>query len=190
MGYENFLLFLSKQQFIMTFTFIRDNLTIFLSALTIASCGQTANTKQINKMTNVATVQPVDTSLIAIIPFDNSRDWLFDKSYTPATLTESDIKEIETLLHNCVTEYNKKLSNANKKYFLIDIDKEKYKRQYVAVTNKKGEKEVWINCLCQTHGDNWKTSLIMVDDGGSCFFNLIINLTKEKCYDLSVNGLA
>jgi hypothetical protein len=174
----------------MTPKFIRDSLTIFLSALTIASCGQTVNTEQTNKMTNVAIVQPVDTSLIAIIPFNNSRDWLFDKTFTPATLTESDIQKIETLLINCVTEYNKKLSGDNKQFFLIDMNKEKYKRQYVAVTNKKGEKVVWINCLCQTHGDNWKTSLIMVDDGGSCFFNLKINLAKEKCYDLSVNGLA
>jgi len=174
----------------MTTTFIKDSLTIFLSALTIASCGQTANRKQPNKVTDFATVQKVDTSLIAIIPFDHSRDWLFDKSYTAATLSGSDIKVIETLLINCVTEYNRKLSDENKKYFSIDMDKEKYKRQYVAVTNKKGEKEVWINCLCQTHGDNWKTSLIMVDDGGSCFFNLKINLSKEKCYDLSVNGLA
>lgn len=138
----------------------------------------------------MATVQPVDTSIIAIIPFDKSRDWLFDKTYSPSTLTQNDIGKIETLMTACIDKYNNKLSPDNKQYFAIDLTKEKYKRQYVAVTNKNGDKDVWINCLCQTHGDNWKTSIIMVDDGGNCYFNLKINLTKEKYYDLGVNGLA
>jgi hypothetical protein len=164
--------------------------TFLLSVLTIVSCGQPTNTNPTDKKEIVATGQPVDTSLIAVIPFDKSRDWLFDKTYTPSTLTQSDIEKIEALLITCVTHYNNKLSADNKQYFAIDLAKEKYKRQYVAVINNKGDKEVWINCLCRTHGDNWRTSIILVDDGGNCFFNLKINLTKEQCYDLSVNGLA
>ena len=164
--------------------------TILFSVLTLVSCGQTTNNQTDTPKTVIATVQPVDTSLIAIIPFDKSRDWLFDKTYSPSTLTENDIEKIERLMTDCVNKYNNKLSSDNKQYFSIDLTKEKYKRQYVAVTNKNGDKEVWINCLCQTHGDSWKTSIIMVDDGGNCYFNLKINLTKEKCYDLGVNGHA
>ena len=173
----------------MTTTFIRDSLTIFLSALTIASCGQT-KTNQTNKIKNVATVHPIDTSSIAIIPFDKSRDWLFDKTYSPSTLAQNEIEEIEKLLTDCINKYNEKLSSDKKVYFSIDLTKEKYKRQYVAAINKNGDKEVWINCLCQIHDDNWKNSIIMVDDGGNCYFNLKINLTKGKCYDLMVNGYA
>jgi hypothetical protein len=164
--------------------------TVLFSILTLISCGQTINNQADKKKVVNATVQPVDTSLIAIIPFDNSRDWLFDKTYTSSTLTQNDIEKIERLMTDCVNKYNNKLSSNNKQYFSIDLTKEIYKRQYVAVINKNGDKEVWINFLCQTHGDSWKTSIIMVDDGGNCYFNLKINLTKEKCYDLGVNGHA
>lgn len=175
----------------MTLSYINSRWTILFSILTLVSCGQTTSNKQADLTTvDMASVQPVDTSLIAIIPYDNSRNWLFDKTYSPSTLTEDDIEKIERLITDCVNNYNKKLSTENKQYFSIDLTKEKYKRQYVAVTNKNGDKEVWINCLCQIHGNYWKTSIIMVDDGGNCYFNLKINLTKEKCYDLGVNGHA
>lgn len=162
--------------------------TILFLILTLVSCGQTTNNQTETQKKVAATVQQVDTSLITIIPFDNSRYWLFDKTYSPSNLTQNDIEEIEKLLIDCVNKYNSKLSSDNKQYFSIDLTKQKYRRQYVAVTNKNGDKEVWIICLCQTHGDDWKTSIIMVDDGGNCYFNLKINLTKEKCYDLGVNG--
>lgn len=163
--------------------------TILFCALTIVACGQTTNNRQTKEKQVLVSVQPVDTSLIAIIPFDNSRDWLFDKTYLPTNLTQNDIEKVELLLTNCVDDYNNKLNDNHKQYFSIDLIKKRYKRQYVAVVNKKGDKIVWVNCLCQTHNDNWKTSVILVDDGGNCYFNLKINLTKEKCYDLIVNGL-
>ncbi len=175
----------------MTLAFINYTCTILFSALTIVSCAQAKNNNQIDtEKTVVLSVLPIDTSLIAIIPFDKSRDWLFDKTYSPSTLTQNDIDKIEKLLTDCVNNFNKKLSTNNKQYFSIDFTKEKFKRQYLAVINKNGDKEVWINCLCQTRGNDWKTSIIMVDDGGNCYFNLKINLTKNKCYDLVVNGYA
>ena len=174
----------------MTLSSLNYSWTILLSILTLVSCGQTTNNHTDTKQAVSTPVQPVDTSLIAIIPFDNSRDWVFDKTYSPSTLTQDDIEKIERLMTDCVNTYNNKLSSDNKQYFYIDLTKEKYRRQYVAVTSKNGDKEIWINCLCQIHGDNWKTSIIMVEDGGNCYFNLKINLTKEECYDLGVNGHA
>lgn len=164
--------------------------TILFSILILVSCGEAPNNQTDAQKVAIATIQPIDTSLIAIIPLDNSRDWLFDKTYSPSTLTQNDIMEIERLLIDCINKYNDKLSSDTKQYFSIDLKQQKYMRQYVAVINKSGDKEVWVNCLCQTHGDDWKTSIIMVDDGGNCYFNLKINLTKEKCYDLGVNGYA
>ena len=160
-----------------------------LFLLIIASCGRSTN-KQKETQKAILTNNTVDTSLITIIPFENSREWIFDKTYSPSTLTQDDIEKIETLMTDCVNKYNKRLTNKHKEDFVIDLLEEKYKRQYVAVVNKNGDKEVWINCFCQTYGDNWKTSIVMVDDGGNCYFSLKINLKKEKCYDLLVNGHA
>jgi len=163
---------------------------ILFSILTHVSCGQATNNQTDTPKAVVTMVQPVDTSLIVMIPFDSSRDWLFDKTYSASTLTQNDIEKIERLMTDFINKYNNKLSPDNKQYFSIDLTKQKYKRQYVAVTNKNGDKEVWINCLCGTRGNDWKTSIVMVEDGGNCYFNLKINLTKDKCYDLSVNGYA
>ena len=120
----------------------------------------------------------VDTSLIAVIPYTG--EWIPGKTNTPATLTMDDMKRIEFLLTSCVTRNDK----------TIDLKGEKYKRQYIAVTNEKGDKIVWVNCLCRVDDSNWKTSIAVVHDGGSCYFNLMINLTKSMYYDFWVNGYA
>jgi hypothetical protein len=128
----------------------------------------------------------VDTSLIAIIPFEQGQD-LFDKSYKPATLSQTDLKKIEGFLNKCVKNYNDKLSKDARISWHISTS---YYRQYVAAISANGEKVVWLNCMCNVENEDWKKSLIMVMDGGSCYFSLMINLTNKKYYDLIVNGVA
>ena len=65
-----------------------------------------------------------------------------------------------------------------------------YRRQYVAVINGKGQKEIWVNFFCATFNHDWKHHVVIVDDGGVCFFQLWINLTLKKAYDLIPNGAA
>ena len=69
---------------------------------------------------------------------------------------------------------------------------ERYKRQLVPVVNPKGEKEVYVNCFCRndnsSFGREWRTKLLLIDGGGTCFFSIKINLTQKKSYELMVNG--
>jgi hypothetical protein len=152
---------------------------------------------------NVRTTQvenSVDTSLIVILPYDTSLYWIC-KDCKQAELTTQDFNEIENLLKKCIDEFNPEQEmrfneikskypekNFDIKYFTIDL--KRYKRQYITMTNGKGEKEVWINCICDTYTEDWRTGLIIVMDGGNCFFNLKINLSTKKYFDLSVNGEA
>jgi len=141
----------------------------------------------------------IDTSKIAIFPCDTNLN-LF-KNCINTALTNEDIKEIEELLRKCIEEYNPEMerkfyeykakhpsSNLEKEQFTIKLSR--YKRQYIAVVNSRGEKVVWINCFCNTYDNNWKENLIFVKDGGNCFFNLKVNLKTGKYYDLIVNGEA
>ncbi len=65
-----------------------------------------------------------------------------------------------------------------------------YYQQLIAVINSKGEKVVWVNCLCTVENDpDWKTRIIEVLDGGACYFQIKVNLTNKIAYDLTVNGL-
>lgn len=117
-----------------------------------------------------------DTSIIAILPLDTQLHWIFNSGKT-VELTADDLVKIEMLLQQCIDEYKFEKTN-----FIIDLTR--YRRQYMAAINSKGEKEVWINCFCE----NWKTSAVLVVDGGNCFFNLKVNLATGNYYELSING--
>lgn len=144
------------------------------------------------------TISSPDTAVIAILPYDASQYWVF-KECKPADLTNNDLKQIETILNECIKDYNPEREiqfqeindkhpelKLDKKNFVIDLTL--YKRQYVAVLNSKGEKEVWVNCFCSNGNENWKENLVFVKDGGNCYFNLKINLTTGKYCELIVNG--
>lgn len=143
-------------------------------------------------------VPNVDTSIVAIIPFDTTQIWIFQDS-KPTDLTNDDLQKIEPILNKCVQDYNhdqerqfKEIMDKHpeykldKKNFIIDLTQ--YKRQYVAILNSKGEKEVWVNCFCNTWNSAWKKEIIFAKDGGNCYFNMKINLTTGQYYQLVVNG--
>lgn len=64
-----------------------------------------------------------------------------------------------------------------------------YSCQLVPVINPQGEKQVWVNGFCQAP-PAWRTHLFLVDDGGDCYFNVMLNLTQRKWGELSFNGEA
>jgi hypothetical protein len=173
-------------------------ISTFFLTICLTSCGQTkTETKNQEQQTSI---YKVDTSVVAILPFDKTLYGFF-KHNNLTGLTNDDLLKIESILNQCVNDYNpdqerqfKEISNKNPEYkldkkdFIIDLTR--YKRQYVATINSKGEKEVWINCFCNTHNLNWRTEKIVVKDGGNCYFNLKINLTTGQYYELMVNGNA
>jgi hypothetical protein len=158
--------------------------------------------RRVEKNDNIisSTSLQLDTSVIAVLPLDTAQCWVF-KDCKPVDLTNEDLLQIEKLLRECIDNYNplqeKQFNEIKSKYpghkfykehFIIDL--KKYRRQYIAVTNIAGEKEVWINCFCDKDETYWKTEIVFVFDGGNCFFNLKVNLTKGEYYELMVNGEA
>ena len=141
-----------------------------------------------------------DNSKIAVLPYDSTLTWIF-KNVTPSDLNENELVKIETILRACIDNFNieqkQELKKLNLEYPDAEFKKSehliklrKYKRQYIPIINENGEKEVWVNCFCQTNGDRWKKEFVMVLDGGNCYFNLKINLNSGDCYDIMVNGVA
>jgi hypothetical protein len=131
-----------------------------------------------------------DTATIAIIPFDVKNFFgELDKTNTPSTLTQEDIAQIEIIFQQSVTEHDSSLKGDAKKHFSI-WDQTLYKRQYVCYLNKQGEKIVYVDCFCSSMDVDWHKQMMIVDDGGRCFFNLKINLSTKKYFDFMVNGYA
>jgi hypothetical protein len=166
--------------------------------MTLSNCGHRKTDN--NKVLTTQVDNSVDTSSIVILPYDSSLYWIC-KDCKPAELTSQDFEEIENFLIKCIDEYNpeqeKRFYEIKSKYpeqnfemrhFTIDL--KRYKRQYIAMTNINGEKVVWINCICDTYHEDWRKGPIIVMDGGNCFFNLKINLTRHSYYELIVNGEA
>src|ERR1700681_3201992 len=102
-----------------------------------------------------------------ILPYDKTAFSSLPEDCTTATLNNSDFANIDRVLSYCVNKYNrlqetvykqtaKKLPDQDLKLDDFVIDLRKYYRQYMVVYNKKGEKEVWVNCFCNTQSlDNW-----------------------------------
>ena len=175
---------------------------ILFIGLILVSCGQNNTNKNTGLVDNKAPNMEVqlDTSMVAMLPFDTTKTWIFENA-RQTELSINDLIIIEDILTGCISEYNTKQkqlfkelksnnleSNLDIKHFIIDL--ERYKRQYMAVINDKGEKEVWINCFCDSWGKNWREEQIIIKDGGNCYFNLKINIRKKKYYDFMVNGYA
>ena len=96
------------------------------------------------------------------------------------SLYEKERKKIDQIFKKCVSENN------------IDTSYFHYKRQYIPFVDNAGNKKIWINCFCSDFDNDfphWKKSIVIVSDGGSCFFNLIINLNDNSFSNLEVNGV-
>ena len=176
----------------MTPHFIKTILTITAFSATIfVVCGQVSKNKSPDKNQVITTVTlTYDTSKTAIIEFNKKSIWPFDSTFKAATLTQGELLTIDSFLVVCVTDYNTSLDKDHKQWS-IDLKKRNYRKQLIVVTNKNGEKEVWVNCFCYTWGsDKWKTEILGVDDGGNCYFNFKINLATKRYFELGVNGVA
>jgi hypothetical protein len=130
-------------------------------------------------------------------------NYVFDEIY-PTKITDDDIKNIIEIVNNALYDYNNsqeeriEVYNERNPNLIIDkngflVDKfEMFVVQGIAIKNKNGEKEIWLNCIHKNELDdflNWKHKILIIGDGGPYFFQIKINLTK-KYYELQVNGYA
>ena len=141
-----------------------------------------------------------DTSIIDILPLDTRYYWVFD-SGKPVGLSDKEITQIQSILIKCIQDNNPQLEKrfeeikANNPEDKIDkedyiINLTRYKRQYMARMNSKGEKEVWVNCFCNNGYSHSNKEPVIVSDGGNCYFNLKINLKTGRYFDFGINGEA
>ena len=136
-----------------------------------------------NKQTNFD-LKPNQT----IIPAAEKMEWAFGRNYKQYNPTMDDIQTAEEVLKACFT---KEASGTENPFFGRKY--EDYTMQFVGGELEGGDKIIWVNCFCMAESvilKKWKTDIIMVADGGNCFFNVKINLKNKEYYGLMVNGMA
>jgi hypothetical protein len=127
--------------------------------------------------------QKTADSNFAVLDLSRENFNILFKNANPATLSDQELKSVKDILKKAVDEYN---SKQKEDFRITDLDE--YKFQLVALLNAKGEKEVWVNGFCSDFDKDWRTEIIGVEDGGRCYFNLYVNLTKQTFDRFSVNG--
>jgi hypothetical protein len=159
-----------------------------LILIAAVSCGQN---KSSTKTFDTTAIQQLyfDTNKIAVLPIDTSDHYLF-KDAKKMQLTNQDLKTVDKLLNECIQTHN--LKQDTTKEFNEFIDLKKYKVQYIPFISSKGQRKVYVNAFCNYYWNfdstGWKKYVVQVDDGGSCFFHLTINLTENKYEEFYTNG--
>ena len=175
---------------------------IFILSIFLFACnGQVKKTDQATEKQNINPEFQVPDSNYVILEYKADWYWIF-KDVKPSTISEDELAEIEKIIEQAVKENNEqqleKLKNHNNEYpdnqwteTGFELKTKGFKRQYVSVINEKGQKEIWINFFCDDWGsENWKSDIMMVHDGGNCYFNLKVNLETKAYSELSINGYA
>jgi len=127
------------------------------------------------------------------------RGYVFDTTYflmksiegqrSKANLTLEEIRAAESILRSQLPEINRLKPNQSSGCPNINRKLDRYWRQYFGFINVKDEKVVWINMFWNKEliGDA-KRELVGMYDGCSYYWNIEINLTTRKAYNLQVNG--
>ena len=124
----------------------------------------------------------------AIVPAREKMEWAFGRNYKPYDPTLEDIQTAEEVLLAC---YNKEVTGTENPFFGKKL--EDYNRQFIGAEIEGGDKVILINCFCKAQSETlnkWKTELVLVADGGNCFFHVNVNLKRKAYYGLMVNGYA
>ncbi|AWM34511.1 hypothetical protein DDQ68_18005 [Hymenobacter nivis] len=159
----------------------------------------------------VAPKPVADSRRVAVFPYDEERDKYIFRTYdkklnkyifqnvAAASLSPSELIQAEVVLKRCIEDYNEKqgvtLSEWRKNHSLrvytdrqVLINLTNYKRQLVAVINAKGEKEVWVNCFCGAYKTDQPREIVMVEDGGKYFLNVLLNIQQGTWLNLEINS--
>lgn len=117
----------------------------------------------------------------SILKYNPKDHYYIFKDVVPTKLSKKEIVEIEKIIFPKISET---ITKHNKEYNSND----NYCRQYLAVTNSKNEKIIWIQFYCgEVSNKELKLGALRVSDGGDCLFKLKVNLSNKTFYDYSEN---
>jgi len=164
---------------------------LYIIAVTISMLINLTGCKEIPPDANAILPPPVNTEIYTILPYDSTSmqamNWYYkDENGHPDTLTARQVDSLETIVDSAYRDYTK--DSTAYQHSLLPL--KNYRRQYVAVCTDNGEKQVWVNFLCADLNGDWKHVALSVDDGGKCFFQLFINVTRRKAIKLIPGGSA
>ena len=175
---------------------MKNNIKIISIILICFSSCKNSNDKNI-----VTKQEEVITNKKTTILLNSERNKWLEKSYgyEQWNPTEEDLKIIQVVLNDAIKNGEFDFLKKPVKQYIS-----KYYKQYIPYINTSGERIIEINAFCEIlkippipksknqewTEMNWKKRYVMVDDGGSCYWKIQINIDKKEYYDFMVNGNA
>lgn len=126
---------------------------------------------------------------------NNSSLWIsIDSTFEKFTPTIEEIVIVKQLSKNHIDslEYVRELKIVKEYGKQLKFSDSDYYRQYVGYIDSKGNRIVLVNAVCKSYGQksDLRKDWIFVFDGGTCFYQIRVDLTAKKCFDFSINGEA
>ncbi|MEH6657058.1 hypothetical protein [Leeuwenhoekiella marinoflava] len=161
------------------------------------SCYSQKNSEQTQKNTQANQIEFLSDKEV-ILRNSEWNLWLKEKyGYKIWKPNSNDIEKMKSIIKDAVKN--------NEFSFLknpINQSINEYYRQYIPYINEKGERIIEVNAFCEilelppkpdslSQGwtkQDWKNEMVIVDDGGTCYWQMKVNLTTNGYYDLSANG--
>lgn len=127
-----------------------------------------------------------------LIDPDAHEGWMFDDGAALLFPTAEEAAAAEAVLVEALpVERDRQTEYRREQLDEVLADLAGYERQYAAA-EVDGSTLLYVNALCTTDvaGGDLSTTVIGVDDGGSCFWNAIVDLDQAELVHISVNGQA
>lgn len=152
-----------------------------------------------NTATPIATPEPKEAMNISlpdhstILPAENVEDWWWysigfqkvGKAWTPQP---ADVIQLEAGLDTFLRSTNDADANFRQSPPIWER-LPTYKRQYFGIIDNN-QRIIFANFFCDDFGIDFHQELVVVDDGGDCFFGVKFDLETGIFFDLYVNGEA
>jgi len=127
---------------------------------------------------------------IAILNY-NETEFPFLKNCRQASLASNEFTLADEILQIFISDYNIEQTRQfnsftpeqQKGHILLLLDLNAFRRQYVPVINQAGEKEIWVNCFCNSLDKDWKKEIIKSSGERMCNFKIMLNLTLNKYHN-------
>ena len=166
----------------------------FILIVFLTSCINDMDNSNVFKTKNLE----INDENVAVILDETTRNWFNKNSYTFFEPTKDDFIEIDEIIEKGIEK--------GKFDFLKEPELtiiKKYYRQYICYTDEKNQRIIRINAFCrnlqtpiEVNGKtgwepfDWRNNLVVVNDGGKCYWTAIINLSTKEFIDITVNGEA
>ena len=123
--------------------------------------------------------------IVAILDSKKYLTLLFDESFTPYELKGYELDSINKIIKRVSDSLDFRITSTDIISNITDTLRHVF--QLIPAKDANGIIICYINALCELK-DNWSDTLLLLDDGGSCYYSFKIRLPDRVYYDILING--